>query len=248
MISLLPFEIPAPVFIPSLRTPFMVFTRHKTLAIVLLIFLVIGAMTCFHLLKRVIELNPIFYGPEFRSMKALALYEFGAYGKAAAQYRLDYAEYLNIQGLPPPLVLLLRKDSEAAVQWAAQQLEHNPDDIEALLTSGVAAYDAGAFPKAWQYGQHVLRLYWDNTDALLLAALVATRDPSLGDPFLYLNRALRTGTAARNLLSFVSVLEITGILQRQKASERQHALLLQYLRLLKIHDAVLTTLVMRTAQ
>ena len=92
MMSLLPFEIPAPIAIPSLRKPISFFVRHKPLAMFLLLFFVIGGLVTWHIDKRVTELSPIFYGPEFRSMKALALYELGAYGKAAQQYRQDYAQ------------------------------------------------------------------------------------------------------------------------------------------------------------
>jgi tetratricopeptide (TPR) repeat protein len=249
MIPLLPYGIPAPIALPFLGKLFAAFLRHKKLMLLLGCLTIGAGIGGFYLTKRVSEINPILYGPELRSAKALALYEIGAYGNAAYIYRTEYGHYLESEGKAPAwLVSTLRRDYPEATRLAEQELRTNPESIEGLLTLAQVAYDYRDFARASEYTRQVLSLYWDNTDALLLAALIATRDPSKGDPFLFLNTALRTGTAARNLMSFLNTLEITGYLQSINRAERPHALLAQYYRVLRIYDAGMTGRVMRAAR
>ncbi len=237
MISPLPYGIPPPVTLPFVEKIVASLVRHKRGAILSLCFLIATSMAGYHVLQRVTQLNHIFYGPEMNSVKAFALYEIGAYTRAANHYRKDYAEYLQTQqGVPPYLVTLLRRDSEGTIQWSEGVLNRDPNSVEALLAMAHVAYDSREYAKAADYTRRVLALYWDNTDALLLAALIATWDPSQGDAFHYLDLALRTGTAARNLLSFINVLEITGQLQSQPRSTRSDGLLMLYYRILTIYD------------
>ncbi len=211
--------------------------------------LIAGCMAGYYVAQRLTQLDPILYGPETKSLKALALYEIGAYSSAAEHYRRDYAGYLEVQqGVPLDLLTFLRRDNEGAVQWAHQELAQNPDSIEALLALARVAYDKKEYSTAADYTRRILTLYWDNTDALLLAAFIATWDTSQGDAFRYLDLALRTGTAARNLPSFIHVLEITGQLRSQPRSERQYGLLTLYHRILMIHDTGMANRVMYMAR
>ncbi len=249
MIPLLPYGIPAPIALPFLGKLIAAFLRHKKLMLLLGCLTIGAGIGGFYLTKRVAEINPILYGPELRSARAFALYEIGAYGSAANIYRAEYGRYLESQETAPAwLVSILRRDYPEATRLAEQELRTNPESIEGLLTLAQVAYEHNDFASASDYTRHVLSLYWDNTDALLLAALIATRDPSKGDPFLFLNTALRTGTAARNLISFLNTLEITGYLQSINRAERPYALLAHYYRVLRIYDAGMTGRVMRAAR
>jgi Tfp pilus assembly protein PilF len=249
MISPLPYGIPPPVTLPFVEKIVATLVRHKRGAILSLCFLIVGGMTGYYALQRVTQLDHIFYGPEMKSLKALALYEIGAYSRAASHYRKDYADYLQgQQNIPPYLVTLLQRDGEGTTQWAERELTRDPNSVEAFLALARVAYDSKEYSKAADYTRRVLTLYWDNTDALLLAALIATWDPSQGDAFHYLDVALRTGTAARNLLSFINVLEITGQLQSQQRSERPYGLLTLYYRVLTIYDTGMANRVMYTAR
>lgn len=249
MISPLPYGIPPPVTLPFVEKIVSMVVRHKRGAVLSLIFLIIGSMAGYYVLQRASQLNAVFYGPEMKSMKALALYELGAYSRAANRYRKDYAVYLQTQeNVPPYHLSLLGGDIEGTTQRAEQELGRDPDSIEALLAMAQAAYDSRDYTAAARYVRRVLTLYWDNTDALLLAALIATRDPTQGDAFHYLDVALRTGTAARNLLAFINVLEITGHLQSQRRSERSYGLLTLYYRVLTIYDTGMANRVMYMAR
>lgn len=134
-----------------------------------------------------------------------------------------------------------------AIRLAEEQLARNPEDINALLALAQTSYDQEDFPRTAEYLKQLQSLYHDNTDALLLAALLATRDPTRGDPILLLNQALRTGTAARNLTSFLNALEITGYLLSKPRRERPLALLAHYYRVLRIYDGGMAGIVIRTA-
>jgi tetratricopeptide (TPR) repeat protein len=249
MISPLPYGIPAPVVLPILEKVIGTFLRHKKLTIVVISLLMTTGLASCHLLQRITELSPIVYGPEFKSVKALALYETGAYSKAAAQYREDYHRFLEAQpGIPPNLLFLLRRDHPAAMEWAKRELETNRESVDGLLTLAQAFYDSDELGEAWACTARVLSIYWNNTDALLMAALIATKDPSRGDPIEYLNIALRTGTAARNLVSFINALEITGLLESYSRKDRPYALLAHYYRVLRIHDRGMTDRVIKTAR
>jgi tetratricopeptide (TPR) repeat protein len=249
MIPLLPYGIPAPIALPFLEKLLAAFLRHKKLMLLLGCLTIGVGIGGFYLTKRVSEIDPILYGPELRSAKAFALYEIGAYRNAGNIYRAEYGRYLESEGSAPAwLVSTLRRDYPEATRLAEQELHTNPESIEGLLTLAQVAYDCGDFTRASEYTRQVLSLYWDNTDALLLAALIATRDPSKGDPFLFLNTALRTGTAARNIMSFLNTLEITGYLQHITRDERPYALLAHYYRVLRIYDAGMTGRVMRAAR
>jgi Tfp pilus assembly protein PilF len=249
MIPLLPYGIPAPIALPYLDKLVAAFLRHKKL-IFLLMCLTIGAgIGGIYLTTRVSEIDPILYGPELQSTKAFTLYEIGAYGNAGNIYRAEYGHFLeNKENAPALLVSTLRRDYPEATRLAEQELQTNPESIEGLLTLAQVAYDNRDFARASQYTRQVLSLYWNNTDALLLAALIATRDPSKGDPFLFLNTALRTGTAARNIMSFVNTLEIAGYLQSINRAERPYALLAQYYRVMRIYDKGMTGRVIRAAK
>jgi Tfp pilus assembly protein PilF len=249
MISPLPYGIPPPVTLPFVEKIVSTVVRHKRGAILSLCILIACSMAGYYALQRVAQLDQVFYGPEMNSLKALALYEIGAYSKAANHYRKDYADYLQAQqDVPPYLLTLLRRDSEGTTQWAERELTRDPNSVEAFLAMAHVAYDSREYSKAADYTRRVLALYWDHTDALLLAALIATWDPSQGDAFHYLDMALRTGTAARNLLSFISVLEITGQLQSQPRSERPYGLLTLYYRILTIYDTGMANRVMYMAR
>ena len=249
MISPLPYGIPPPFTLPFVEKIVSTLVRHKRGAILSLCLLIAGSLAGYYTLQRVTQLSPILYGPEMKSLKALALYEIGAYSRAAHHYRKDYADYLQAQqNVPPSLLTLLRHDSEGTTQWAERELTRDPNSVEAFLALARVAYDSKEYSKAADYTRRVLTLYWDNTDALLLAALIATRDPSQGDASHYLDVALRTGTAARNLLSFINVLEITGQLQSQPRSERPYGLLTLYYRVLTIYDTGMANRVMYMAR
>lgn len=247
MISPLPYGIPPPVTLPFVdKIVSLIRTRGFILSFCLLI---AGSLVGYYVVQRVTQLSEVFYGPETKSLKALALYEIGAYSSAAKHYRKDYADYLQtLQDVSPDLLTFLRRDSEGAVQWAQRELTQNPNSIEAFLALARVAYDNKEYATAGDYTRRILALYWDNTDALLLAAFIATRDPSQGDPFRYLDMALRTGTAARNLPSFIHALEIAGQLQSQPRSERQYGLLTLYHRILMIHDSGMANRVMAMAR
>lgn len=249
MSTLLPYGIPAPIALPFIEKLVLVFLRHKRLLLLLGCLATGVALLALYLIVRLSEINPILLGPERRSVKAFSFYEMGAYGSAATLYRADYARHMESDGKTPPLLLsILRRDYLSAIQLAEQILQRNPQSIEGLLSLAQIAYDRRDFVWASQYTAQALAIYPDNNDALLLATLIATRDPSKGDPFVFLNRALRTGTAARNLISFLNMLEITGDLQRIKRSERPYALLAHYLRVLRIYDAGVANRVIRTAR
>jgi len=225
------------------------FLRHKRLMTIVMCFVFGGGIVGVHVVTRLSELDPVLYGPESQSIKAFALYELGAYSQAATLYRADYVRVLASQEhAPAHLVATLRRDFSEATRLAEQDLQNDPDNINGLLTLAQVSYDLGEITKASGYIRHVLSLYWDNTDALLLAALIATRDPSQGDPIHFLNTALRTGTAARNLTSFLNVLEITGYLKHMNQSERPYGLLTHYYRVLRIYDKGMTNLIIRTAR
>lgn len=249
MFSPLPYGIPPPVSLPFVEKVVSTLVRHRRGAVLSLLLLLLSSMAGYYVLQRATQLNAVLYGPEMKSVKALALYELGAYSRAADQYRKDYAAYLQTQeNVPPHHLSLLRCDIEGTTQWAEQELRRHPDSIEALLAMARAAYDSRNYTMAALYTRRGLTLYWDNTDALLLAALIATRDPTQGDAFHYLDVALRTGTAARNLMSFINVLEITGHLQSQHRSERPYGLLTLYYRVLTIYDTGMANRVMYTAR
>jgi tetratricopeptide (TPR) repeat protein len=247
MLSPLPYGIPPPVTLPFVDK--LVSLIRKRGVILTLCMVTAGSLAGYYVVQRVTQLDPIFYGPDAKSLKALALYEIGAYSRAAEQYRKDYADYLqNQQDVPQELLTFLRRDNEGAIKWAQHELTGNPNSIEAMLALARVAYDQKEYAKAADYTRRILTLYWDNTDALLLAAFIATWDPSQGDPFRYLNMALRTGTAARNLPSFLHVLEIVSQLQSQPRSERQYGLLMVYHRILMIHDTGMANRVMAIAR
>lgn len=247
MLSPLPYGIPPPVTFPFVDKLVSLIRRRGV--ILTLCMVIAGSVAGYYVVQRVMQLDPIFYGPDAKSLKAFTLYEFGAYSRAAEQYRKDYADYLQSQqDVPPELLAFLRRDSEGAIQWAQQELTGNPNSVEALLALARVAYEHKAYATAADYTRRILTLYWDNTDALLLAAFIATWDPSQGDPFRYLDMALRTGTAARNLPSFIQVLEIVSHLQSQPRSERQYGLLMVYHRILMIHDTGMANRVMAMAR
>ena len=249
MISPLPYGIPPPITLPFVEKIVSTLVRHKRGVMLSLCLLIAVSLAGYYTLQRVTQLGSILYGPETKSLKALALYEIGAYSRAAYHYRKDYADYLQTQqNVPPYLLTLLRRDSEGTNQWAERELARDPNSVEAFLAMARVAYDSREYSKAADYTRRVLALYWDNTDALLLAALIATCEPSQGDAFQYLDVALRTGTAARNLLSFINVLEMTGQLQSQPRSERQYGLLTLYYRVLTIYDTGMANRVMKMAR
>lgn len=248
MIPLLPYGIPAPIALPFLGKLIAVFLRHKKLMLLLGCLTIGAGIGGFYLTKRISEVNPVLYGPELRSAKAFALYEIGAYGNAGNVYRTEYGRYLESEGKAPALMVsILSRDYPEATRLAEQELRTNPESIEGLLTLAQAAYEYRDLTKASEYTRRVLSLYWDNTDALLLSALIATRDPSKGDPFLFLNTALRTGTAAHNIMSFLNTLEITGYLQSMNRAERPYPLLAHYYRVMRIYDKGMTGRVIRAA-
>lgn len=244
-----PLGIPVPITLPFLDRLLSFILKYRRIAIVITSLLGLTLLSGFFLVKRATELNPMLFGPENRSIKALILYELGVYSRAARLYRTDYVSYLSREGSTPPLLLhTLAQEFPTAIRSAEERIAEHPDDIDALLALGQVAYDQGHYPKAAQYTDRVLGVYKENVDALLLAALIATRDPSRGDPIPTLNAALRTGTAARNLTSFLNTLEITGYLLSKPAQDRPLTLLAHYYRVLRIYDGGMDRRVIHTAE
>lgn len=243
-----PLGIPVPITLPFLDRLLSFILKYRRLAIVITSLLGLTLLSGFFLVKRATELNPTLFGPEKRSAKALILYELGVYSRAARLYRTDYVAYLSREGTTPPMLLhSLAQDFPAAIRSAEERLAEHPDDIEALLTLGQVSYDQGLYQPAAGYTERVLAIYKENTDALLLSALIATRDPSRGDPIPTLNAALRTGTAARNLTSFLNTLEIVGYLLSKPTQVRPFALLAHYYRVLRIYDGGMAGRVLHAA-
>lgn len=248
MLSPLPYGIPLPVTLPFLEKIVGIVSRHRRGAILLFCFVLAAGMTGYHVLQRLGQIDRVFLGPDMKSLKALALYEIGAYSQAASHYRKDYADHLQAKNnVPPYLVPLLRQDSQRTIEWAEQELKREPENVLALLAIAQAAYDNREYSTAADYTRHVLARYWNHGGALLLAALIATHDPSQGDAFEYLDIALRAGIPIDNLLSFINVLEVTGHLQSQRRDERPSALLTLYYRILTLYDTGMVHRVMTMA-
>lgn len=249
MIPVLPYGIPAPLALPFVERMVAAVLRHKRVML-FVVGLILGVgLGGSYLVTRDSEIEYFLYGPESRSIKALALYEIGAYGQAAGLYREEYGRFIGMEHKAPAWVApILLRDYAEATRLAELELRTNPESVAGMLALAQVAYDGRDLETASQYIQRVLSRYWNNTDALLLAALVATRDPSRGDPIPFLNKALRTGTAARNIISFINLLEIAGYLQTIGRAERPYAVLAHYYRAMRIYDAGMTNRVIRAAK
>lgn len=249
MIPILPYGIPAPLALPFVERVVAAVLRHKRVMLFIGGLILGAGLGGGYLVTRASEIQYFLYGPESQSIKALAFYEVGAYGRAAGLYREDYGRFLARENNAPAWVAsILLRDYAGATRLAELELRTNPESVAGMLALAQVAYDRRDLETASHYIQRVLSRYWNNTDALLLAALVATRDPSKGDPILFLNKALRTGTAARNIMSFVNLLEMAGYLQTIGRTERPYAVLAQYYRALRIYDAGMTGRVIRAAR
>lgn len=184
---------------------------------------------------RVSQLAPLFYTPFPHALIPLTLYELGYFEQAAQRYRAVYqqAGTSREDSHDPLLGVLLSGDSERATRTAKARLGENPDDLRALKTLATLAYRANDLQAAGTFSRQVLSRNEDDTDALVLTALIATRQQSYDDAIRLFNLALRTGETG-TILTLLDVLELAG--QLRDAHDPPECLLAHFYRFLRMYD------------
>jgi tetratricopeptide (TPR) repeat protein len=180
-------------------------------------------------------LDYLFYTPFPQSLEPLAFYELGYLQESAKSYRAVYkgASENGVYSKNPLLTALLSEDLSGARRTAATLLNENPDNLIALNALAEMAFQANDLKSAGELTKQVLAINQDDVDALVLAALIATRNHSYGEAIKLLDLALRTEQTG-NVLTFLSVLDMTGRLR--DSNEPPLCLLSFFYRYLSIFD------------
>lgn len=196
---------------------------------------------------RVSELDSLFFTPFAQSLEPLAFYELGYFQQSAKSYRAAYkhAGENGAYSENPLLTALLSADPNRARESATILLNENPDDLRALNALTEIAFQANDLKSAGELTKQVLALNEDDTDALVLAALVATRNHSYGEAIRLFNLALRTGETG-NVLTFLDVLETAG--QLRDSHDPPLCLLAHFYRYLRMYDSAKGQWAVRTAE
>ena len=166
-----------------------------------------------------------FFRASLYGAEGLLRYMVGDYAGAARAYRADHAAgYEPLTGLPSV------SSPEATKSIEALQ------DVDKLLTGGEAALARGDLAEAERVYMRVLAIEAGQYDALLLIAVVKSKQGHYGEAIEGLNRTLPQSRSETRYTTFLAALETTGELTRLPASSRPLSLLAHYHRYLRRFD------------
>jgi len=131
---------------------------------------------------------------------------------------------------------MMSGDLDRATSEANAELRRVPDDPAPLLTRAEIALAVGHPSTAIELAERVLRIQRDDYDALLVLAVARSRQERFDDAVEALKRALRYERTEQRITVFLSVLELTGELERRASASRPACLLAHLHRYLRIHD------------
>lgn len=207
---------------------------RASLLIVIGILVLAGVLACDHLTR----MDGRFFVPSWPGARALAHYFVGDYRGAARFYRIDLARRMSTVSADEAWswTTMASGDLERAAAEARTEARRAPDEPAFVLTLAEIALLAGDPPKAIELAEQVLRRQRDDYDALLVTAVARAQQRRFDDAVDALKRALRYERTERRITVFLSVLELTGVLERLPSTARPGCLLAHLHRYLRIYD------------
>lgn len=170
--------------------------------------------------------------------EVLLFYELRDYEKTAEAYRAYFREQLTMGWRPgdPLGNALAENDLRTAKEIAHAASSEKPDDITARMSLVKIAVVEQNLPEAERIVSEILEHDPDHPQALVWASIVYARSGKYSEASAAITRTLRNAQIAGDWISFLAVLDATGLLAHLPADDQPLALLAQYYRYLRIFE------------
>ena len=207
---------------------------RSSLLIIIAILVVAGVLGVDHL-KR---MDGRFFVPSWPGARGFAYYVVGDYRNAAHFYRLDLARHARTVTADETWswTTMMSGDLDRAAREARAESKRAPEEPAYTLTLAEIALLTDNPSAAIELAEQVLHRQRDDYDALLVTAVARARQARFDDAVDAVKRALRYDRTERRITVFLSVLELTGALERLPSAERPACLLAHLHRYLRIFD------------